>query len=140
MLLDSRKYRLPMLIARVLRWILDLGLIFLAMTLAVRLVKETLHFADMLFYRGEGLRAWHLIAVIVIYLILFKPIVLIIKYFFKSESYPLLRYYIYLGILAMIRLIIIDHKDPIEPLKYSVAILILVATLWLANRKRLKRE
>ncbi|MCA6722832.1 hypothetical protein LF807_27815 [Vibrio alginolyticus] len=38
------------------------------------------------------------------------------------------------------RLIIVDHKSPLDVLIYSAAILLLVITLWLCNSKRLKRE
>lgn len=137
--LDYQKHRLPTLIACVLQWILNIGLIILAMILVVFLGKETLHLADVLFYSGEALSAYLLIDGIVIYFLYFEFIALIIKYFQSQYHFPL-RYFIYIGITAMIRFIIVDHKDPIETLIYSGAILILVVTLWLANSKKLKRE
>ncbi|MDU3814087.1 MAG: phosphate-starvation-inducible PsiE family protein [Klebsiella grimontii] len=51
-----------------------------------------------------------------------------------------LRYFVYIGITAIVRLIIIDHESPMAVLIYSAAILILVITLWLCNSNRLKRE
>jgi Flp pilus assembly protein TadB len=51
-----------------------------------------------------------------------------------------LRYFVYIGITAIVRLIIVDHKSPLDVLIYSAAILLLVITLWLCNSKRLKRE
>ncbi|EBF6473610.1 phosphate-starvation-inducible protein PsiE, partial [Salmonella enterica subsp. enterica serovar Saintpaul] len=39
-----------------------------------------------------------------------------------------------------VRLIIVDHKTPMDVLLYSAAILLLVITLWLCNSNRLRRE
>ncbi|MCY0633879.1 phosphate-starvation-inducible PsiE family protein, partial [Klebsiella pneumoniae] len=47
---------------------------------------------------------------------------------------------VYIGITAIVRLIIVDHESPLAVLIYSAAILILVITLWLCNSNRLKRE
>ena len=58
---------------------------------------------------------------------------------FAGFHFPL-RYFVYIGITAIVRLIIVDHKSPLDVLIYSAAILLLVITLWLCNSKRLKRE
>lgn len=139
MQLNSQKRTLPKFIACVLQWILNIGLLILAMILAVFLVKETRNLVDVLFYSGGERSAYLLIEGIVIYFLYFEFIALIIKYFQSGYHFPL-RYFIYIGITAMIRFIIVEHKDPIDTLIYSGAILILVGTLWLANSKRLKRE
>ena len=76
---------------------------------------------------------------IVIWLLYFEVIALIVKYFQSGYNFPL-RYFVYIGITAIIRLIVVDHKNPFDTLCYSAAILILVVTLWLANSNRLKRE
>ena len=76
---------------------------------------------------------------IVIYFLYFEFIALIVKYFQSGYHFPL-RYFVYIGITAIIRLIIVDHKKPFDTLCYSAAILVLVVTLWLANSHRLKRE
>ena len=49
-------------------------------------------------------------------------------------------YFVYIGITAIVRLIIIDHQSPMDVLIYSAAILLLVITLWLCNSQRLRRE
>ena len=66
-------------------------------------------------------------------------VILIVKYFESGFHFPL-RYFVYIGITAIVRLIIIDHESPMAVLIYSAAILILVITLWLCNSNRLKRE
>ena len=74
-----------------------------------------------------------------VYFLYFEFIALIVKYFQSGFHFPL-RYFVYIGITAIVRLIIVDHKSPLDVLIYSAAILLLVITLWLCNSKRLKRE
>ena len=127
------------LIASVLQWVLNIGLVTLAIILVVFLGKETIHLATVLFSTSEQASSYLLIEGIVIYFLYFEFIALIVKYFQSGYHFPL-RYFIYIGITAIIRLIIVDHKNPFDTLYYSAAILILVITLWLANSNRLKRE
>ncbi|URQ60534.1 phosphate-starvation-inducible protein PsiE [Pantoea alhagi] len=127
------------MIATVLQWILNLGLLFLGLILIVFLGKETIHLANVLLNTGEAASAYLLVEGIVIWFLYFEFIALIVKYFQSGYHFPL-RYFIYIGITAIIRLIVVDHKDPFDTLCYSAAILILVITLWLANSNRLKRE
>jgi protein PsiE len=122
-----------------LQWVLNIGLIILAIILVVFLGKETIHLANVLLSTGEQTSSYLLIEGIVIYFLYFEFIALIVKYFQSGYHFPL-RYFIYIGITAIIRLIIVDHKNPFDTLYYSAAILILVVTLWLANSNRLKRE
>jgi len=131
--------KIPRLIANILQWVLNIGLIVLAAILAVFLGKETCNLVTVLFHRGEEQSAYLLIEGIVIYFLYFEFIALIIKYFLSGYHFPL-RYFIYIGITAIVRLIIVDHKNPLDTLIYSAAILVLVVTLWLANSRRLKRE
>ena len=126
-------------IAWFLQMVLNVGLISLAGILAVFLGKETFHLANVLQNTGEQTSSYLLIEGIVIYFLYFEFIALIVKYFQSGYHFPL-RYFVYIGITAIIRLIIVDHKNPLDTLAYSVAILILVVTLWLANSNRLKRE
>lgn len=127
------------MIATILQWILNVGLLFLGIILIVFLGKETIHLANVLLNTGEAASAYLLVEGIVIWFLYFEFIALIVKYFQSGYHFPL-RYFVYIGITAIIRLIVVDHKDPFDTLCYSAAILILVITLWLANSNRLKRE
>ncbi|UQY43839.1 phosphate-starvation-inducible protein PsiE [Erwinia sp. PK3-005] len=127
------------MIATILQWILNVGLLFLGIILIVFLGKETIHLANVLLNTGEAASAYLLVEGIVIWFLYFEFIALIVKYFQSGYHFPL-RYFIYIGITAIIRLIVVDHKNPFDTLCYSAAILILVITLWLANSNRLKRE
>lgn len=126
-------------IAFVGQMILNIGLISLALILIIFLGKETLHLANVLFYTGEQTSSYMLVEGIVIYFLYFEFIALIVKYFQSGYHFPL-RYFVYIGITAIIRLIIVDHKNPFDTLCYSGAILILIIALWLVNSNRLKRE
>nr|WP_024966001.1 phosphate-starvation-inducible protein PsiE [Pantoea sp. IMH] len=126
-------------IAWLLQMVLNVGLIVLAGILAIFLGKETIHLANVLLYTGEQTSSYMLIEGIVIYFLYFEFIALIVKYFQSGYHFPL-RYFVYIGITAIIRLIIVDHKNPFDTLAYAIAILLLVVTLWLANSNRLKRE
>lgn len=127
------------MIAKGLQRVLNVGLLLLAAILVVFLIKETIHLAQVLFVNSEESSSYLLIEGIVIYFLYFEFIALIVKYFESGYHFPL-RYFIYIGITAIIRLIIVDHKNPIDTLIYSGAILLLVVTLFLANTDRLKRE
>jgi len=135
----SDKNPLARHLATVLQWVLNLVLLSLAIILIVFLGKETIHLANVLFNTSEQSSSYLLIEGIVIYFLYFEFIALIVKYFQSGYHFPL-RYFVYIGITAIIRLIIVDHKNPFDTLCYSAAILILVITLWLANSNRLKRE
>ncbi|MFD1802059.1 phosphate-starvation-inducible protein PsiE [Mixta tenebrionis] len=126
-------------IAAALQWVLNAGLLILAIILIVFLGKETIHLANVLLNTGEAASAYLLVEGIVIWFLYFEFIALIVKYFQSGFHFPL-RYFVYIGITAIIRLIVVDHKNPFDTLCYSAAILILVVTLWLANSNRLKRE
>ena len=125
-------------IATALQTVLNLGLLCLGIILIVFLGKETLHLADVLF-TPEPTSKYRLVEGLVVYFLYFEFIALIVKYFQSGFHFPL-RYFVYIGITAIVRLIIIDHESPLAVLIYSAAILILVITLWLCNSNRLKRE
>ena len=125
-------------IATAMQTVLNLGLLCLGIILIVFLGKETLHLADVLF-TPEPTSKYRLVEGLVVYFLYFEFIALIVKYFQSGFHFPL-RYFVYIGITAIVRLIIIDHESPMAVLIYSAAILILVITLWLCNSNRPKRE
>ena len=127
------------LIAKAMQMVLNLALLALGLILIIFLGKETLHLATSLFAPTDQASKYQLIEGLVVYFLYFEFIALIVKYFQSGYHFPL-RYFIYIGITAIVRLIIIDHKDPRDVLIYSGAIMVLVITLWLCNSNRLKRE
>lgn len=126
------------LISTVLQGVLNLGLLCLGLILIVFLGKETVHLADVLF-TPERSSKYELVEGLVVYFLYFEFIALIVKYFQSGFHFPL-RYFVYIGITAIVRLIIVDHQSPVDVLIYSAAILLLVVTLWICNSSRLRRE
>ena len=126
-------------VANALQMVLNFGLLVLGIILVIFLGKETIHLGNVLLNTTEQASSYLLIEGIVIYFLYFEFIALIVKYFQSGYHFPL-RYFVYIGITAIIRLSIVDHKNPFDTLIYAAAILILVVTLWLANSNRLKRE
>ena len=125
-------------VAEAMQAVLNLALLCLGIILVVFLGKETLHLAHVLF-TPEPVSKYKLVEGLVVYFLYFEFIALIVKYFESGFHFPL-RYFVYIGITAIVRLIIVDHESPLAVLIYSAAILILVITLWLCNSNRLKRE
>ncbi|WP_010631838.1 phosphate-starvation-inducible protein PsiE [Sporolactobacillus vineae] len=126
------------LITSVLQWILNVVLIALAVILSVALIKETYQFFTDLFLSGNASYD-HLLEGILVFFLYFEFIALIIKYFQAHYHFPL-RYFVYIGVTAIVRLIVVVHDQPQSILYYSISILVLVGALYIANTKLLKRE
>ncbi len=122
-----------------LQAVLNLGLLSLGLILMVFLGKETLHLTWVLFINSEQVTKYQLVEGLLVWFLYFEFIALIVKYFQSGYHFPL-RYFVYIGVTAIVRLIIIAHETPEEVLVYSAAILLLVIALWLCNTRLLKRE
>ncbi|WP_313804967.1 phosphate-starvation-inducible protein PsiE [Cytobacillus sp.] len=112
------------LIPVILQVILNISLVILAGILSVLLVKELIIFIQMLF-NNESNDYKLFLANILIFFLYFEFISMIVKYFKENYHFPL-RYFIYIGITAMIRLIIVDHESPLNTLLYSFVIFVLI--------------
>ncbi|HGJ5865309.1 MAG TPA: phosphate-starvation-inducible protein PsiE [Arsenophonus nasoniae] len=124
------------LIARLLQWIISCSLLIIAIILIIFLIKETIVLSALLFKNSETMPSYLLLEGIITYFLYFEFIALIIKYFQSVYHFPL-QYFIYIGITAIIRLIIVEHKEPISVLVYSASILVMILALYIANTKRL---
>ncbi|WP_142306366.1 phosphate-starvation-inducible protein PsiE [Bacillus thuringiensis] len=123
----------------VLQYILNVALICLGVVLSVFLMKEVIQFIQELKLDSNE-SSYHLIDSIVVFFLYFEFIVMIIKYFQMNFHFPL-RYFIYIGITAIVRLIIIDHDSPLDLLLYACAIFVLIsALLFIANSKMMRRD
>lgn len=113
-------------------------LLTLAIVLSVFLIRETWMLIDILLKNRPHLDNYEMIEAIIIWFLYFEFIALIAKYFESNFHFPL-RYFIYIGITAIVRLVIVDHDKPTATLIYSLAILVLLGALYVANSKLLKR-
>ena len=70
---------------------------------------------------------------IINFFLFFEFLSLVVKYFKNNFHFPL-RYFIYIGITAIIRLIIVSHESALDIFLWSAAILALVISLVLVVR------
>ena len=125
------------IIPKALQVFLNLCLVLLAFILAFLLLKELTIFIQILVTVGTSDYKMFL-ANILIFFLYFEFITMIVKYFKEDYHFPL-RYFLYVGITAMIRLIIVEHDHPIDTLLYSLVILILIVGYFIMNITPLER-
>lgn len=119
------------LFPKILQIFLNISLIFLAIILSILLVKELIIFSQILVEGGSN-DYKPFLANILIFFLYFEFITMIVKYFKEEYHFPI-RYFIYIGITAMIRIIIVDHAKPVNTLFYSLVILILIIGYFIMN-------
>ncbi|GJJ80312.1 protein PsiE [Pasteurella canis] len=128
------------IISSLLQWVLNISLVILAMILVIFLAQETYSLALVLLIETNTNKASYLlIEKIVVYFLYFEFLALIVKYFKTNYHFPL-RYFLYIGITAMVRLIIVDHSSAINTLLFSGSILLMVLALFLVSSERLRKS
>lgn len=121
-------------IANYLLIIKNIALIIVAISLCIVLFVEAWAIANLAIQTFNNNNEHYLIVEKIIYFFLyFEFIALIIKYFKNNFHFPL-RYFIYIGITAVIRLIIVDHDIAINVLIWGSTILVLSISLAIVNR------
>ncbi|GEK33049.1 phosphate-starvation-inducible protein PsiE [Kurthia sibirica] len=132
---DSNSYfkRVPQL----LQIILNCSLIILATILSILLIKELWQFIIIL-WQDNAKSSADFLQNILVFFIYFEFITMIVKYFKEDYHFPL-RYFIYIGITAMLRLIIIEHHNPWATLAYALVILALIIGYFIINITPLER-
>ena len=128
----------PELLSRLMQLFLSGVLFILGGILSVLLLMSTWNLISLVFVAHE-LSGAEILGSIVTWFLYFEFLALIAKYYQSGLHFPL-RYFIYIGITAIIRLIILYHDDPMHTLIFSISILVLVVALYLANTKLIKRE
>jgi protein PsiE len=119
------------IIPRVFQIILNSSLVFLGIILSFLLVKELVMFSQLLLISNNSDYKTFLESILIFFLY-FEFIAMIVKYFEEEYHFPL-RYFIYIGITAMTRLVIVDHDNPMITLIYSLVILILIIGYCIMN-------
>ncbi|MDR2092550.1 MAG: phosphate-starvation-inducible protein PsiE [Azoarcus sp.] len=128
----------PKALAKYVKRIISFMLLALAVILLGFLVRETWVLVEILLSKQAGHNSYEMIEAIIIWFLYFEFIALIGKYFESRFHFPL-RYFIYIGITAIVRLIIVDHSNPTATLVYSLALLALLVSLYIANTQPLRR-
>ena len=119
------------IIPQVLQIILNISLTILALVLSIMLVIELVEFIQMLF-SSETRDYKYFLNNILVFFLYFEFITMIVKYFEEDYHFPL-RYFMYIGITAMVRLIIVEHEQPTDTLVFSLVILVLIIGYYIIN-------
>lgn len=120
-------------ISSLLQFILNICLIGMSIVLSALLIYETWSLFHILFFNSENPESYYQFTdELLVFFLYFEFLALIIKYFESKFHFPL-RYFIYIGITAIVRLIIIDHENAMHTFWWSLAILVLIAALLLLN-------
>ena len=123
--------RMKNIIPQVLQIILNISLTILALVLSIMLVIELVEFIQMLF-SSEKRDYKYFLNNILVFFLYFEFITMIVKYFEEDYHFPL-RYFMYIGITAMVRLIIVEHEQPTDTLVFSLVILVLIIGYYIIN-------
>ena len=121
-------------ISNIFLWVMNLGLLIIGILLSFGLLIEAKEIFNegMKFLTSDG-SYQNFIEEIVVFFLYFEFVALIVKYFKNNYHFPL-RYFIYIGITAIVRLIIVQHDNPYSVLIWSGAILLLVISLAIAEK------
>lgn len=119
------------IIPKILQVFLNISLISLATILSILLIKELIIFSHILLESGSDDYKLFLDNILIFFLY-FEFITMIVKYFKEEYHFPI-RYFIYIGITAMVRIIIVDHEQPVNTMLYSLVILILIIGYFILN-------
>lgn len=109
----------------VLQKVLNTSLILLSFILIWLLGKELFTIVQLSIPTDSDIHHKYLLQSILTFFLYFEFLAMIVKYFKENYHFPL-RYFMYIGITATIRYIVVDHEDAIQTLYISGAILLLV--------------
>lgn len=126
---ENQLEKLPKIVTEVLKIVLSTALIALAVVLVIALAKITYSLALMVI-NPSTVVPYAVAEEAVMFFLYFGFIGLIVQYFKSGYHFPL-RYFIYAGITAMLRLIIVNHESAVETILFAGAILIMVIALCL---------
>lgn len=116
------------------QWVLNFTLFSIGIVLTVAVLNTAFYIVTLI----PGLFTTEVAYVtfleeIINFFLFFEFLSLVVKYFKNNFHFPL-RYFIYIGITAIIRLIIVSHESSIDLFLWSSAILALVISLVLVVR------
>ncbi|WP_445488727.1 phosphate-starvation-inducible protein PsiE [Niallia sp. 03133] len=136
---EKKPPKKPIKLSFILQLILNISLVLLAITLSILMSKEMVYFIHSSIFLQEHANYEVLMERILVFFLYFEFIALIVKYFQENYHFPL-RYFLYIGITAMVRLIIVYHDNPVNTLLYSCAILVLVISYYIISSRSKKEK
>lgn len=131
------KWKEKNLLPNFMQYFLNATLFLLALLLIFLLGYELFSLIEMLFNKNYD---YHdIFAHILTFFLYFEFVAMIVKYFEEDYHFPL-RYFMYIGITATIRLIIVNHEDGLQTLYFTGAIFLLVLSYAVLNLLTLMRN
>lgn len=122
----------------ILQYALNTALVLLAIALCILLGKEIFYIISVSILTPEAMIPEEFLERILMFFLYFEFIALIVKYFQEEYHFPI-RYFLYIGITAMIRLIIVKHDNALYTLLLSLAVLMLIISFYIMNETAIKK-
>ena len=121
-------------ISKLLLTIKNIALVGVAISLCIDLINTIISLGYVTWANIQGYSTYPLvIEELITFFLYFEFIALIVKYFKNNFHFPL-DFFLYIGITAIVRLLIIDHESAFDNLIWSVAIFVLVCSLVLVEK------
>lgn len=121
-------------ISKLLLTIKNIALVGVGISLCIALINTLISLGYVTWANIQGYSTYSLlIEELITFFLYFEFIALIVKYFKNNFHFPL-DFFLYIGITAIVRLLIIDHESAFDNLIWSVAILVLVCSLVLVEK------
>ena len=121
-------------ISKLLLTIKNIALVGVGIALCIALINTLISLGFITWANIQGYSTYSLlIEELITFFLYFEFIALIVKYFKNNFHFPL-DFFLYIGITAIVRLLIIDHESAFDNLIWSVAILVLVCSLVLVEK------
>lgn len=121
-------------ISKLLLTIKNIALVGVGIALCIALINTLISLGYVTWANIQGYSTYSLlIEELITFFLYFEFIALIVKYFKNNFHFPL-DFFLYIGITAIVRLLIIDHESAFDNLIWSIAILVLVCSLVLVEK------
>ncbi len=121
-------------ISKLLLTIKNIALVGVAISLCIDLINTIISLAYITWANIQGYSTYFsIIEELITFFLYFEFIALIVKYFKNNFHFPL-DFFLYIGITAIVRLLIIDHESAFDNLIWSVTIFVLVCSLVLVEK------
>ena len=120
--------------SKLLLTIKNIALLGVGVALCIALVNSLINLGVITWANINGESTYYnLIEELITFFLYFEFIALIVKYFKNNFHFPL-DFFLYIGITAIVRLLIIDHESALNMFLWSISILVLVCCLVLVEK------
>ena len=121
-------------ISKLLLTIKNIALVGVGIALCIALINTLISLGFITWANIQGYSTYSLlIEELITFFLYFEFIALIVKYFKNNFHFPL-DFFLYIGVTAIVRLLIINHESSFDNLIWSVAIFVLVCSLVLVEK------